>query len=48
MCGIFGAIGKTNVYEEMRPALERLSYRGYDSAGIAAISNNSFDITKCV
>jgi len=48
MCGIFGAVGKTDVYGEMKIALERLSYRGYDSAGIAAFQEKGFDVTKCV
>jgi glucosamine--fructose-6-phosphate aminotransferase (isomerizing) len=48
MCGIFGAIGKTDIYGEMKIALEGLSYRGYDSAGIAALHKESFDVTKCV
>jgi glucosamine--fructose-6-phosphate aminotransferase (isomerizing) len=48
MCGIFGAIGKTDIYGEMREALERLSYRGYDSAGIAAFQEEGFDVTRCV
>jgi len=48
MCGIFGAIGQINIYDEMGLALERLSYRGYDSAGIAALQEDEFDITKCV
>lgn len=48
MCGIFGAISRGNIYEEMKAALERLSYRGYDSAGIAALVGAEFDLTKCV
>ena len=48
MCGIFGAIGKESVYDEMKAALERLSYRGYDSAGIAALCEKEFDVIRCV
>lgn len=48
MCGIFGIISENNIYSEVKPALERLSYRGYDSAGIAAISGDQIDINKCV
>lgn len=48
MCGIFGSIGEQNIYGEMKPALERLSYRGYDSAGIAALSEGEFLTLKCV
>ena len=35
MCGIFGYIGKKNAVEESVRGLEKLEYRGYDSAGIA-------------
>ena len=34
MCGIVGFIGKGNVQEALLRGLERLEYRGYDSAGI--------------
>jgi glucosamine--fructose-6-phosphate aminotransferase (isomerizing) len=34
MCGIFGVVGSENAYEEIKEGLERISYRGYDSAGI--------------
>ncbi len=39
MCGIIGIIGKSDVAQNMVEALRRLEYRGYDSAGIATISN---------
>jgi glucosamine--fructose-6-phosphate aminotransferase (isomerizing) len=48
MCGIFGAIGNENVFYDVKPALERLSYRGYDSAGIAALDGDKFKIIKCL
>ncbi len=48
MCGIFGAIGKENVFYDVKPALERLSYRGYDSAGIAALDGDKFKVIKCL
>lgn len=38
MCGIIGYIGKGNVREILLDSLQRLEYRGYDSAGIAMIS----------
>ena len=48
MCGIFGAISSADVYKEIKPALDRLSYRGYDSAGVAALTEDGFDILRCV
>ena len=35
MCGIIGATGGDNVLELLLQGLERLEYRGYDSAGVA-------------
>lgn len=40
MCGISGYVGHKNASEVVTEALERLSYRGYDSAGIC-ISEDS-------
>ncbi len=40
MCGIVGIIGSTSVQSSIIEALEKLEYRGYDSAGIATISEN--------
>ena len=34
MCGIVGATGRPDVAELLVEGLERLEYRGYDSAGI--------------
>ena len=34
MCGIVGVIGKSNTTEILLNGLEKLAYRGYDSAGI--------------
>lgn len=39
MCGIVGYIGKTDAYPVLIEGLKRLEYRGYDSAGVALISN---------
>jgi glucosamine--fructose-6-phosphate aminotransferase (isomerizing) len=38
MCGIIGIVGKTSVAERLIESLRRLEYRGYDSAGVAAVS----------
>ncbi|MHA1453694.1 MAG: glutamine--fructose-6-phosphate transaminase (isomerizing), partial [Promethearchaeota archaeon] len=49
MCGIFGLISnKSNleVGKQIREGLERLEYRGYDSAGIALINNGKIELRK--
>ncbi len=40
MCGIVGAIAKREVTGILLEGLRRLEYRGYDSAGLAVISND--------
>ncbi len=40
MCGIVGAVAQRNITEILIEGLKRLEYRGYDSAGIAVISDN--------
>jgi len=47
MCGIVGYIGKKQVYPILINGLKRLEYRGYDSAGIAIVSNGETRIYKC-
>jgi len=37
MCGIVGAIAERNVIPILLEGLRRLEYRGYDSAGVAAL-----------
>ena len=39
MCGIVGGIAQRNVVPILLEGLKRLEYRGYDSAGLAVISN---------
>ncbi|HCR90961.1 MAG TPA: glutamine--fructose-6-phosphate transaminase (isomerizing), partial [Prolixibacteraceae bacterium] len=46
MCGIVGYIGDKNVYPILIGGLQRLEYRGYDSAGIA-IFNEDLKVYKC-
>ncbi|WP_297523027.1 glutamine--fructose-6-phosphate transaminase (isomerizing) [uncultured Clostridium sp.] len=50
MCGIVGYIGKNNnAIEVLIEGLQKLEYRGYDSAGIAILNkNNEMEITKKV
>ncbi len=45
MCGIVGYIGDKNAYPILIKGLQRLEYRGYDSAGIA-IHNSSLKTFK--
>lgn len=45
MCGIVGAISRSNVVPVLLDGLKRLEYRGYDSAGIAVI--DSEEIKRC-
>ena len=40
MCGIIGFTGKTEAVPKLLDGLERLEYRGYDSAGVAVVSEN--------
>ncbi len=40
MCGIVGAVAQRNVSQILLTGLQRLEYRGYDSAGMAIIDNN--------
>ena len=40
MCGIIGYIGKKNAIEILINGLEKLEYRGYDSAGIAFLTDD--------
>lgn len=41
MCGIIGAIAQRNVVPILLQGLQRLEYRGYDSAGLVIIENNA-------
>jgi glucosamine--fructose-6-phosphate aminotransferase (isomerizing) len=46
MCGIVGYIGKRNSQEILLEGLKKLEYRGYDSAGIAVISDGKLKVCK--
>ena len=48
MCGIVGAVGKSDVMPILLDGLKRLEYRGYDSAGIAVIDNDEISRTRSV
>ncbi|MGF7041354.1 glutamine--fructose-6-phosphate transaminase (isomerizing) [Mucilaginibacter lappiensis] len=46
MCGIVGYIGFREAWPIVIKGLKRLEYRGYDSAGVAIINNNGFNVYK--
>jgi len=48
MCGIVGYLGKKNTKEILLEGLKELEYRGYDSAGIAILSNGNFSSFKAI
>ena len=49
MCGIVGAVAKSDVLPVLLDGLKRLEYRGYDSAGIAVIDDkNNVSRTRSV
>ncbi|TDL99694.1 MAG: glutamine--fructose-6-phosphate transaminase (isomerizing) [Flavobacteriaceae bacterium] len=46
MCGIVGYIGKKQAFDVVINGLQRLEYRGYDSAGLVLIQNETFLMKK--
>lgn len=46
MCGIVGYIGQQDAYDIILKGLQRLEYRGYDSAGIALYDGKDLSICK--
>ena len=48
MCGIVAIIGKEQAYKYVLQGLKRLEYRGYDSSGIAYITNKSLNHVKSI
>lgn len=48
MCGIIGGISKQNIVPTLIIGLERLEYRGYDSAGLAIINDNKITRKRAV
>jgi glutamine---fructose-6-phosphate transaminase (isomerizing) len=47
MCGIVAYIGKKQAYPILIKGLQRLEYRGYDSAGVALLDNGDLNVYKC-
>ncbi|MDK2886035.1 MAG: hypothetical protein PWP54_593 [Thermosipho sp. (in: thermotogales)] len=46
MCGIVGIVGTEFKIDELVEDLQKLEYRGYDSAGVAHIQDGTIHITK--
>jgi glucosamine--fructose-6-phosphate aminotransferase (isomerizing) len=48
MCGIVGYVGPQEARAVLMDGLEKLEYRGYDSAGISVIDGNRIDAIRAV
>jgi glucosamine--fructose-6-phosphate aminotransferase (isomerizing) len=46
MCGIVGYVGNGNTADVLLESLSRLEYRGYDSAGVAMVSDGGLKVIK--
>jgi glucosamine--fructose-6-phosphate aminotransferase (isomerizing) len=46
MCGIAGYVGKKQATPILLDALKRLEYRGYDSAGLAVLTDKGLEVYK--
>ena len=48
MCGIVGYVGSRPCQEMLLQGLERLEYRGYDSAGVSLLNDGEIDAVRAV
>ena len=48
MCGIIGYVGPRECRDLLLEGLQRLEYRGYDSAGLSLVTNGSIDSVHAV
>ena len=46
MCGIVGYVGKRSAQDVLLDGLEKLEYRGYDSAGVALAQEGGIRVVK--
>ena len=46
MCGIVGYVGKRNAQDVLLDGLEKLEYRGYDSAGVALALEGGIRVSR--
>ncbi len=46
MCGIVGYVGKRSAQDVLLDGLEKLEYRGYDSAGVALALDGGIRVVK--
>src|SRR3989454_1991539 len=48
MCGIVGYVGPREASSILMAGLRKLEYRGYDSAGLAAVTDHRVEVRRCV
>src|SRR5437660_137125 len=48
MCGIVGYVGPRDASAILMAGLRKLAYRGYDSAGLAAVTDHRIEVRRCV
>src|SRR5881396_2332941 len=48
MCGIVGYVGPREASSILMAGLRKLEYRGYDSAGLAPVTDHRVEMRRCV